>query len=278
MPARAPRTCWLLATGSATAWRTYRHRPGTMGSRSAVGHARRVAHVYLDGIERTLGGSQISFQVRRNEQGQLDSASAKYSRASRSIAASSAEQHPSRAHPHPRASPPSGSTGTICRCRCSVLLTSFRALGALRSLIARLTRAAKADHITLNERTQRANGMLMSQAFLHAAVAPSRRIRQVRLTSLPIARPRSQARSGYRSSLSSPTPPASGSPRSTPPDRRSARSSLRAPESSRCCGSSSNTPRLMPPGRSAPSTPSRQRSTSRCARSTVTTGPRSRRS
>ena len=56
-------------------------------------------------------------------------------------------------------------------------LDPFRALSALRSLIARVTRAAKADHTTLNERTQRTYGVLMSHAFLHVAVAPSRRIR-----------------------------------------------------------------------------------------------------
>lgn len=56
-------------------------------------------------------------------------------------------------------------------------LDPFRALGALRSAIRRLSRAARADHTTLNERSQRTYGVPMTHAFLHAAVAPSRRIR-----------------------------------------------------------------------------------------------------
>lgn len=52
-----------------------------------------------------------------------------------------------------------------------------RGFGALRSAVTRVTRAARADHATLNERTQRTYGVVMSHAFLHAAVAPSRRIR-----------------------------------------------------------------------------------------------------
>jgi hypothetical protein len=53
----------------------------------------------------------------------------------------------------------------------------LRAFGALRAAVARLVRAARADHGTLNERTQRTYGVVMTNAFLHAAVAPSRRIR-----------------------------------------------------------------------------------------------------
>lgn len=56
-------------------------------------------------------------------------------------------------------------------------LDPFRAFGALRAAVARLARAARADHGTLNERTQRTYGAVMTHAFLHAAVAPSRRIR-----------------------------------------------------------------------------------------------------
>ena len=56
-------------------------------------------------------------------------------------------------------------------------LDPFRALGALRSAIRRVSRAVRADHTTLNERSQRTYGMPMTHAFLHAAVAPGRRIR-----------------------------------------------------------------------------------------------------
>jgi hypothetical protein len=56
-------------------------------------------------------------------------------------------------------------------------LDPSRALGALRSGAARLARAAKADHMTLNQRSLGSYSGPMSHAFLHAAVAPSRRIR-----------------------------------------------------------------------------------------------------
>ena len=61
----------LVAAGSATAWHTYRHRPETTSRRAALGQTRCVAHVYLDGIKRTLRGSDISFRVRRDEHGHV---------------------------------------------------------------------------------------------------------------------------------------------------------------------------------------------------------------
>lgn len=53
----------------------------------------------------------------------------------------------------------------------------LRAVGAVRSTGARLLRSARADHATLNERSMRSYSGVMTHAFLHAAVAPSRRIR-----------------------------------------------------------------------------------------------------
>jgi len=61
----------LLATGSATAWRTYRRRAETTSRRAALSQTRCVAHAYLDGIKRTLGGSDISFRIRRDEHGHV---------------------------------------------------------------------------------------------------------------------------------------------------------------------------------------------------------------
>ncbi|HXW59819.1 MAG TPA: hypothetical protein VEJ23_10125 [Solirubrobacteraceae bacterium] len=56
-------------------------------------------------------------------------------------------------------------------------LDPLRALSALQSGAARLGRSAYADHTTINERSLRTYSGVMTHAFLHAAVAPSRRIR-----------------------------------------------------------------------------------------------------
>jgi hypothetical protein len=56
-------------------------------------------------------------------------------------------------------------------------LDPLRLLGAASSGVARLTRAAKADHTTIDQRSVRVYSGTMTHAFLHAAVAPSRRIR-----------------------------------------------------------------------------------------------------
>jgi hypothetical protein len=56
-------------------------------------------------------------------------------------------------------------------------LDPFRVLSALRLGGARVVRAARADHTTLNQRSLRTYGGVMTHAFLHAAVAPSRRVR-----------------------------------------------------------------------------------------------------
>jgi len=56
-------------------------------------------------------------------------------------------------------------------------LDPFRALTTLRSDAARVARAVQPDHTTLNERSLRTYSGVMTHAFLHAAVAPSRRVR-----------------------------------------------------------------------------------------------------
>jgi hypothetical protein len=53
----------------------------------------------------------------------------------------------------------------------------LRAFRALRSAGSRITQTARPDHMTLNQRSLRSYSALMSHAFLHAAVAPSRGIR-----------------------------------------------------------------------------------------------------
>lgn len=52
----------------------------------------------------------------------------------------------------------------------------FRAFRALRSAGARVAQATRADHMTLNQLSLRSYSALMTHAFLHAAVAPSRGI------------------------------------------------------------------------------------------------------
>lgn len=47
----------------------------------------------------------------------------------------------------------------------------------LRSAASAITRAVRADHITLNQRSLRSYSGVSTHAYLHAAVAPSRRIR-----------------------------------------------------------------------------------------------------
>ena len=59
----------LLVAGSATAWHTYRRRRATTSRRAALEQMRCVAHAYLDGMKRTLGGSEVSFRIRRDEHG-----------------------------------------------------------------------------------------------------------------------------------------------------------------------------------------------------------------
>jgi len=56
-------------------------------------------------------------------------------------------------------------------------LDPLRALAAVRAAGARLVRAIRADHMTLNQRSLRSYAGPTSHACLHAAVAPSRRIR-----------------------------------------------------------------------------------------------------
>jgi hypothetical protein len=58
-------------------------------------------------------------------------------------------------------------------------LDPFRAFSALRSGVTGLLRAAQADHATIAQRSLRSYSSVMTHAFLHAAVAPSRRIRPV---------------------------------------------------------------------------------------------------
>lgn len=52
-----------------------------------------------------------------------------------------------------------------------------RAVGLARSGAARLARLAQADHLTLDQRSLRSYSGVMTHAFLHVAVAPSRRLR-----------------------------------------------------------------------------------------------------
>jgi hypothetical protein len=56
-------------------------------------------------------------------------------------------------------------------------LDPFRTLSSLKSGTARIARAMRADHATLNERSMRTHSGVMTYAFLHAAAALSRRIR-----------------------------------------------------------------------------------------------------
>lgn len=70
-PRRLTPAISLLAAGSATAWHTYRRRPATASRRAALEQTRCVAHAYRDAIRRTLGGSDVTFRIRRDEHGPL---------------------------------------------------------------------------------------------------------------------------------------------------------------------------------------------------------------
>lgn len=68
-PRRLTSAFSLLVAGSVTAWHTYRRRPATTTRRAALEQTRCIAHAYRDAIRRTLGGSQVSFRIRRDEHG-----------------------------------------------------------------------------------------------------------------------------------------------------------------------------------------------------------------
>jgi hypothetical protein len=57
-------------------------------------------------------------------------------------------------------------------------LDPIRLLASARSGLAKTRDALRSDHMTLNERSLRTYSSLMTHAFLHAAVAPARRLRR----------------------------------------------------------------------------------------------------
>jgi len=66
-------------------------------------------------------------------------------------------------------------------------LDPLRLLSSARSGVARARDTLRADHMTLNQRSLRSYSSVMTHAFLHAAVAPTRRLRQPSVDFIEIA-------------------------------------------------------------------------------------------